>query len=211
MNFFEYRLNNNPGVMQGKLTEELFTDLKSNIDQSRNLAFSKNENMIGQLEKEYYLILSRNLQVFLLSAAQEYQKMFQYELNKKPAIVDHWLNIQKKHEYQPVHNHSDLIAWVIWVNIPYELEDELNQPNCKNTRMKRNSAFEFVYCQLGGEIKTNPIFLSNKDEGTILMFPSKLRHAVYPFFTSDEERISVAGNISLIDKKTLFLLCTEFW
>jgi len=27
------------------------------------------------------------------------------------------------------------------------------------------------------------------------MFPSQLIHAVYPFYTSDEYRISVSGNI----------------
>jgi len=27
------------------------------------------------------------------------------------------------------------------------------------------------------------------------MFPSSMTHCVYPFFTSDKERISIAGNI----------------
>ena len=34
-------------------------------------------------------------------------------------------------------------------------------------------------------------------EGYMIMFPANLQHCVYPFYTSDETRISFAGNISL--------------
>lgn len=197
MEFSEYRLNDNPGVMKGKLSSDLFDNLKYDIEKSKRLAIPKNNRLIGQIENEFVLTLNSDLQNFLLSAAESYQKLFEYELNKKPSLVEHWLNVQKKHEYNPVHHHQDALAWVIWVNIPYDLDAEMNHPNCKNTKMKRNSVFEFVYSSLSGDIKTNPIFLSKKDEGTILLFHCKLKHVVYPFFTSDGERISVAGNIAL--------------
>jgi len=32
------------------------------------------------------------------------------------------------------------------------------------------------------------------------MFPSYLKHQVYSFQTSDEYRISIAGNIKILDK-----------
>jgi len=40
-----------------------------------------------------------------------------------------------------------------------------------------------------------PIFTDKTMEGTVSMFPGTLTHCVYPFFTSDDERISIAGNI----------------
>ena len=43
--------------------------------------------------------------------------------------------------------------------------------------------------------------MSNKfkilNENTILFFPALLNHTVYPFYLSDEERISISGNICL--------------
>ena len=33
------------------------------------------------------------------------------------------------------------------------------------------------------------------DIGKIIFFPSKLNHCVYPFYTSDDTRISISGNI----------------
>jgi hypothetical protein len=35
----------------------------------------------------------------------------------------------------------------------------------------------------------------------MLFFPSKLQHQVYPFYTSNKDRVSVSGNICLnVDK-----------
>jgi len=31
--------------------------------------------------------------------------------------------------------------------------------------------------------------------GVILMFPSTTKHAVYPYYTTDKERITISGNI----------------
>ena len=39
--------------------------------------------------------------------------------------------------------------------------------------------------------------LSEKNEGTMLLFPSNLTHSVFPFYKSDEDRISISGNICL--------------
>ena len=33
-------------------------------------------------------------------------------------------------------------------------------------------------------------------EGTMLFFPAQLQHGVYPFYESDEVRISISGNVS---------------
>ena len=38
-------------------------------------------------------------------------------------------------------------------------------------------------------------------EGKMLMFPAKLQHLVYPFYTSDKERITVSGNIKFYVEK----------
>ena len=44
--------------------------------------------------------------------------------------------------------------------------------------------------------------MSPKLEGTMVFFPAQLRHAVYPFYNCDEERISISGNIALNTAKT---------
>ena len=44
-------------------------------------------------------------------------------------------------------------------------------------------------------METLPLFIDKTWEGTIVMFPSWLNHSVYPFYTSDDYRISISGNI----------------
>ena len=41
--------------------------------------------------------------------------------------------------------------------------------------------------------------LSPEDEGRILFFPAWLKHQVFPFYGTEEERITISGNISLYD------------
>ena len=61
--------------------------------------------------------------------------------------------------------------------------------------MQLASTFQFVYTDILGAITNIPLFVESGWEGTIVMFPSKLMHIVYPFQTSDDYRISIAGNL----------------
>ena len=49
---------------------------------------------------------------------------------------------------------------------------------------------------------TDYTYAMNSDmEGTMLLFPAKLTHQVYPFYNCDEDRISISGNITLNTSK----------
>ena len=69
-------------------------------------------------------------------------------------------------------------------------------PNCKNSRtVELASTFQFVYTTILGSIVNMPMFVEKGWEAKIIMFPAKLLHMVYPFQTSDDYRISIAGNL----------------
>ena len=36
-----------------------------------------------------------------------------------------WVNFQKKNEFNPIHNHSGLYSFVIWVKIPYDCKKNM--------------------------------------------------------------------------------------
>jgi len=40
-------------------------------------------------------------------------------------------------------------------------------------------------------------------EGTMLFFPAKLNHIVYPFYDCEEDRVSISGNIQIDTTKTM--------
>ena len=54
------------------------------------------------------------------------------------------------------------------------------------------SVLYFYICTIQSHYIYN---LEPYNKGTMLFFPSSLSHTVYPFYTSDKERISISGNI----------------
>ena len=107
-----------------------------------------------------------------------------------------WVNFQKKYEFNPNHTHGGRISFVIWMKIPYNYEDEKKTDLTKGVNAQcRSGCFELVYCDIFGRPNTYLYPLSTDLEGKMLIFPAELWHIVYPFYTSDEQRISISGNI----------------
>ena len=107
-------------------------------------------------------------------------------------IKDWWVNYQRQTEFNPVHDHSGVYSFVIWLKIPIEHEEQ-NKDNTSN--MKLRSSFQFSYTDILGRIRQTNYNLDKSWEGTMLFFPSKLHHQVYPFYNCDDYRITISGNI----------------
>ncbi len=106
-----------------------------------------------------------------------------------------WVNFQKKHEFNPVHVHDGLYSFVIWHKIPYKMEDEIARfPDMKKEEV-RAGYFSFLGTNEMGRIQTYDLPVDNSWQGKMALFPADLNHQVYPFYTSDEERITISGNI----------------
>ena len=117
---------------------------------------------------------------------------------KHPYCMDKWwVNYQKKHEFNPIHNHSGVYSFVIWMKIPYDCEKQNKKDIARNSNAPSIGTFQFSYQNILGEGDAKSYYLSPKDEGIMLFFPSRLDHQVYPFYDCDEERISVSGNITI--------------
>lgn len=102
-----------------------------------------------------------------------------------------WMNFQRKHEFIPNHRHDGVYSYSMWLKIPYEYEKETEGGGI------HTSTFEFTYLDVNGYIQSEIIKLGSNFEGKVIMFPSKMLHCVYPFYTSDKVRLSVSGNILL--------------
>ena len=184
--------------------EELKQEAK-NILENPNQYEEWNKKLAGNLEKEYKTSKSREiLQPYLISLADEYFKDSEHHGKCPHWEVDNlWINFQKKYEYNPLHNHTGDLSFVLWIQIPYKLEDEFSHSNCINSNTPTNSLFQFTYTNLRGELVQDKLEVDKSYEGTIVMFPSTMYHMVYPFYTSDKYRISISGNIySSVTKNT---------
>ena len=102
-----------------------------------------------------------------------------------------WVNYQAKHEFNPVHDHSGVLSFIIFLQVPYDLTAE---ENMFNANISETSKLQFLTTNNLGEIIATTVPVDQSYVNKLLMFPSKLRHQVYPFFTSNEHRITVSGN-----------------
>lgn len=203
MNIEEISLPN-PGIFKSTLPNTIFDNIKEEItiqttfkNKLHKKMSAANTNLAGCIEEEFIFNMPKDLENYLNILAKEYAS--RYNLSDATDIVRHssWINRQKATEYNPLHNHSGDISWVMWTTIPYLLSDEDKIPNTKFAQRKFNSRFNFVYSKLNGQISQHTLDIDSSWEGKIIMFPNYLLHYVNPFFTSDNFRISIAGNIWL--------------
>lgn len=196
--------------IKSEVSSETLEDLKKEakfILENSNQFKKYNKDLAGNLEKEYSTHKSKEiLKPYLISLANEFNKKSMKEENcPKWSFKNIWINFQKKYEYNPLHNHIGVLSFVVWVQIPYNLKDELSHPNCINSNSPSNSLFEFVYTDFMGRIVQTRLEVDKSWEGSIIMFPSSLHHMVSPFYTSDDYRISISGNLIIAPPKNILL------
>ena len=202
---FEHSHLPNIGLTNGKIPPNIYQALNQeivDIHTNDSGIHKMNESLAGQITKEYQITKSLPLlNPYLEEMGRAYQKEWNYypkenPNNNKLTVESVWVNMQKKLEVNPLHNHDGTLSFVAWLHVPFKLEDERNMPNCKNSRtVELASTFQFVYTTALGTIANCPMFVESGWEAKIVMFPAKLLHMVYPFQTSDDYRISIAGNL----------------
>jgi hypothetical protein len=191
----------NYGFIKDSVPAELLEELKAEIAEL-DLENRLIEKLAGNLESSYLLEKSRtNLEKYVVNLAQAYAAGFNISFTGKNLTGDNlslrlfWANFQKKHEFNPIHLHDGDFSFVIWLKVPYDINDELATSISKNSNVPRAGMFSFFYTNVFGEIREAEFPVDKQFEGNIFLFPSCLQHMVYPFTTSDDLRISISGNI----------------
>jgi hypothetical protein len=194
----------NMGYLELDVPEKLFTLLKKECD----TALVENETFKSGLTQgiDLYLVgadagvtshryvesvdVLQELKNHIFSLINVYKKQFLFDpadtrtLTKSlPFSFDKpWINYQKKFDFVPNHYHQGVFSYTIWMNIPFKNEGTFA------------GNFEFTYNSIEGVTRSEII---EPTAGKMILFPSKIFHQVYPFYTSDEYRISISGNVSL--------------
>jgi len=206
----------NLSVLETKMPFDLFERLSTAIDNiSAETGKKFNSNLLGHMQEEYSLNhIKETMSEYLESSAhlwteqnpgfiesfEEVAKADTYTLY----LDSIWVNKQQKYEFNPVHHHGGVLSFVIWIKVPYDLkEEEAYFPRVSGEtedgphNQTYTSKFTFYYNDVLGGLQPAAVPVDKSYEGTMLMFPAGLHHAVYPFYTSDDYRISVSGNIRI--------------
>ena len=204
-----------PGYLRCTLPEEVVKEVKKTmkkIDNDKIKTEDNRKNLAGHLQKETTFPITKKLKYVVESLCYEYDSIF---LNKIRNKYNHstefvkelseddyefkyilrsaWINYSKKHDFNPIHMHTGHYSFVLWVKIPYKLEDEDKMYPCSNGN--KSGRFYFVHSEANMPITSVTSTLVDAVEWDLILFPASLNHTVYPFFSTDEERISISGNL----------------
>jgi len=165
-----------------------------------------NHTLAGHIEKEYsYSNWPDYIDNFILkhtneNMLKEYYNKLKFVSMKKPLYLKSlWVNLQKKHEFNPIHDHIGIYSFIIFLKIPYDLENENKVFPTNSDIEPSTSKLSFLLTDNLGDIVEIKISVDKSFENKMIMFPSKMKHLVYPFYTSDDLRMTVSGNVLIED------------
>ena len=184
-----------------ELPKDQFEWIKDASHEAKRIGFFNKDSLVGHIKEEYHITkISEPFAQYILKCCvtpPAYYTWKEVGILSKPAplyVESLWCNFQKKYEFNPPHSHSGIVSFVIFVQIPYDLkEEEKYFPDV--ARKGEASRFGFINSTPHGRIVSQTLPIDKTLEGKMLMFHASQMHYVNPFYTSDDYRITVSGNI----------------
>tara|TARA_E500000318_G_scaffold109111_1_gene121387 strand:+ start:312 stop:905 length:594 start_codon:yes stop_codon:yes gene_type:complete len=182
-----------PFILKQSVDEQIL-DIFENA--SRKLKLDHSENLAGQIEKELLFTEHDDFEKMLMPYFENYikeaNKNFLIKMRNKLTLKSLWTNFQYKGEYNPIHTHTNCdLSFVLYIKVPQNIYEF--QSFSKTT----HGAVTFHYGERNFLCKNKLNFQPQR--GDLVIFPSWTQHSVEGF-KKDEERISVAGNLDIIDE-----------
>tara|TARA_Y100001978_G_scaffold121151_1_gene108111 strand:- start:260 stop:886 length:627 start_codon:yes stop_codon:yes gene_type:complete len=195
----------NVGIIESDLSEEQIDYLNECI---ANKGEPFKNNLVGNIHNSFKLYDKNNwfFKNALIPSIMQYQDSFFNLGSLVPTTSFHnyilyswWVNYQKKHDFNPIHDHNGIYSFVIWMKIPTDYREQQNIGIAKgiNSGGSVASDFQFQYNNILGQSWSYIYHMDKEVEGKMILFPSSLKHCVYPFFECDKTRVSISGNIHL--------------
>lgn len=213
-----YPIDFNNGFVIDKVPTTILESLGNyinsmDLNHSDNLP-SNHYSLAGNIENQYSIPATNELEDYVYWLCDLYMQRFptfkkaayysngiEKEVKQKLYLYSLWVNFMRKYEFNPPHTHSGKFSFVIWYKVPYDLETEMRVSPSK--RLDKNNlagTFQFSYPNFSEQgIGLTNIRADKRYEGKICLFPAYLHHSVFPFYSSDEFRISIAGNLKFIN------------
>jgi len=196
-------------ILEEKLDNKILQRLKSYIKNKKN---NNSHTLAGNIENSFEIKDKDNwffnnvlLNLINQYSSKDFEAIIPSILTKNCAYTldSFWVNFQNKYEFNPTHSHTGVFSFVVWIEIPSSYKKEKELKFAKQSNSPCPNTFEFIFTNILGAVCTERIHLEPEDKGTILLFPARLLHQVYPFYLSNKKRISVSGNIRLDPTKLI--------
>jgi len=199
----------NVGVMEGQQPEDTVESLWKLIEESKKQPEDMKHDLAGNISSSIRLdanspliqdFVKNVIPIYIEQTIKSYGAPWRTTMKEGQgwSLESLWVNFQRKHEFNPPHDHSGVYSFVIWMQIPTSYAEQKKLPICAESNAKGTiSNFAFHYTNSLGRVSQFVYNMEKEAEGYMVMFPSEMKHQVFPFFENDGERISISGNIDI--------------
>jgi len=206
----------NIGVVEGKLPEDIIKNIWKLIKEAKKKPEDMKSELAGNISSSIRLdrssplitdFMKDILPSFIDSHIKSYGAPWRTKMKEGEGfnLESLWVNFQKKHEFNPPHDHSGVYSFVIWMQIPTSYAEQKKLPICVESNASGTiSNFVFHYTNSLGQVSQFIYNMEKEAEGYMVMFPSQMKHEVFPFYESKGQRISISGNIDIGISKNEF-------
>ena len=173
--------------------------IKNTISNNKNLAGNLNHQYAypSDIREWFSKEISEIMTVYLVGSTEYHGTGPPKEVFPELELTGLWVNYMKPGDFNPPHYHSEDYSFVLFLEVPSEIEQEMN--DFEGTAQKPGQLL-FHYGQSARWPWATIRFEMIPKAGDMYIFPSLLTHMVAPF-KSDVTRISVSGNFRMVNKK----------
>lgn len=199
-----YQFPNNPGYLLTQLTEQQLAPIWQEVNQYPESGSDPALHYSGGA-KDFYLTDSHSyIQQLVAPLVNEYIQGFDYgtqldrmDVGRPLELSRAWVTFHKQGDFNPLHCHKGQLSFVIWLRIPYTFQQE--QSTTTRSQLDQgskhlNGDFQFQWVDTTGHLRSHSLAADQQREGSICLFASDLHHQVFPYYSTDQTRISVSGN-----------------
>ena len=199
-----------PTIMETTVSTK-FLDIVNRVgdevlnDEEKSNKFDWSNKLVGKVHKEVTIPLEDEDKDYVdneirMKLVADNNKIFDVT-TKDINITQSWIVSQYKNEYNPWHTHSGDISAVIYLKIPAGMNDFVKK------EMEDHYPSSGMIQFMTGEKQTFRKDVMNfvPEVGKFVIFPSWLKHSVFPFYVGGERR-SMSFNARYIDYKQQKLL-----
>ena len=221
MSDIKWHIPFSPTIMETTVSSR-FLDIVNRVgdevlnDEEKSNKFDWSDKLVGKVHKEVLIPLKDEEEDYVndelkLACIEYFEKMISNghklqmrasgsqssDITKKSInITQSWIVSQYKNEYNPWHTHSGDISAVIYLKIPDGMNDFVKEE--MKDHHPSSGMIQFMTGERQSFKKDTMNFIP--EVGKFLIFPSWLKHSVFPFYV-DGERRSMSFNARYFDTK----------
>ena len=114
-------------------------------------------------------------------------------------LLNLWANFMSQTQYELKHDHGAVRSSVIWLRIPYtQAEEQAARPQVPE-HCNTSGRFALHSTDALGRVQHTILPLEYTWENVLCLFPAQIHHSAFPFYSSDQLRVSIAGNFFFDD------------